>query len=116
MATVLIIYYKQIIEGYDDRSRFEIMQKVGMDKKLIQSSVHSQVLTMFLLPLAVSAVHLAFAFPLLRRILLALGLNEVNVFFWCTLITLAAFVVVYVLVYAVTARVYYRIVSGRGTR
>lgn len=116
MATVLIIYYKQIIEGYDDRNHFEIMQKVGMDQKLIQSSVHSQILTMFLLPLAVAAVHLAFAFPLLRRILLALGLNQVNVFFWCTLVTFAAFVVVYVLVYAVTARVYYRIVSGRETR
>ena len=111
MATVLIIYYKQIIEGYDDRSRFQIMRQVGMSKKLISSSVRSQVLTMFLLPLGVAAVHLCFAFPLLTRVLKALMLDNVSVFFWCTLITFAAFVVVYVLVYAITARVYYRTVS-----
>ncbi len=111
MATVLIIYYKQIIEGYDDRARYQIMRQVGMDKKLISSSVRSQVLTMFLLPLGVAAVHLCFAFPLLTRVLKALMLDNVSVFFWCTLITFAAFVVVYVLVYAITARVYYRTVS-----
>ena len=111
MATVLIIYYKQIIEGYDDRARYQIMRQVGMDKKLISSSVHSQVLTMFLLPLGMAAVHLCFAFPLLTRVLKALMLDNVSVFFWCTLITFAAFVVVYVLVYAITARVYYRTVS-----
>ena len=111
MATVLIIYYKQIIEGYDDRSRFQIMRQVGMSKKLISSSVRSQVLTMFLLPLGMAAVHLCFAFPLLTRVLKALMLDNVSVFFWCTLITFAAFVVVYVLVYAITARVYYRTVS-----
>ncbi len=111
MATVLIIYYKQIIEGYDDRARFQIMRQGGMDKKLISSSVRSQVLTMFLLPLGMAAVHLCFAFPLLTRVLKALMLDNVSVFFWCTLITFAAFVVVYVLVYAITARVYYRTVS-----
>ena len=111
MATVLIIYYKQIIEGYDDRARYQIMRQVGMDKKLISSSVRSQVLTMFLLPLGMAAVHLCFAFPLLTRVLKALMLDNVSVFFWCTLITFAAFVVVYVLVYAITARVYYRTVS-----
>lgn len=111
MATVLIIYYKQIIEGYDDRSRFQIMRQVGMSKKLISSSVRSQVLTMFLLPLGVAAVHLCFAFPLLTRVLRALALDNVMIFFWCTLITFAAFVVVYVLVYLITARVYYHTVS-----
>ena len=111
MATVLIIYYKQIIEGYDDRSRFQIMRQVGMSKKLISSSVRSQVLTMFLLPLGVAAVHLCFAFPLLTRVLRALALDNVIIFFWCTLITFGAFVVVYVLVYLITARVYYHTVS-----
>lgn len=111
MATVLIIYYKQIIEGYDDRSRFQIMRQVGMSKKLIFSSVRSQVLTMFLLPLGVAAVHLCFAFPLLTRVLRAQALDNVMIFFWCTLITFAAFVVVYVLVYLITARVYYHTVS-----
>ena len=111
LSTVLIIYYKQIIEGYDDRSRFQIMRQVGMSKKLISSSVRSQVLTMFLLPLGVAAVHLCFAFPLLTRVLRALALDNVMIFFWCTLITFAAFVVVYVLVYLITARVYYHTVS-----
>ena len=111
MATVLIIYYKQIIEGYDDRSRFQIMRQVGMSKKLISSSVRSQVLTMFLLPLGVAAVHLCFAFPLLTRVLKALALDNVMIFFWCTLVTFGAFVVVYVLVYLITARVYYHTVS-----
>ena len=111
MATVLIIYYKQIIEGYDDRSRFQIMRQVGMSKKLISSSVRSQVLTMFLLPLGVAAVHLCFAFPLLTRVLRALALDNVMIFFWCTLATFGAFVVVYVLVYLITARVYYHTVS-----
>ena len=112
MATVLIIYYKQIIEGYDDRARFEIMQKVGMDKKLISSSIRSQVLTMFLLPLAVAAMHLCFAFPLLSRVLAAMQLTYVHLFLGCTAVTFAAFVVVYLLVYVVTSRVYYKTVSA----
>lgn len=116
MATVLIIYYKQIIEGYDDRSRFQIMRQVGMSRKLISSSVRSQVLTMFLLPLGMAAVHLCFAFPLLTRVLKALALDNVSIFFWCTLITFAAFVLVYILVYLITARVYFRTVSVQERR
>lgn len=116
MATVLIIYYKQIIEGYDDRSRFQIMRQVGMSRKLISSSVRSQVLTMFLLPLGAAAVHLCFAFPLLTRVLKALALDNVSIFFWCTLITFAAFVLVYILVYLITARVYFRTVSVQERR
>ena len=111
MATVLIIYYKQIIEGYDDRSHFEIMQKVGMDKRLISSSVRSQVLTMFLLPLAVAAMHLAFAFPLLKYVLLGMGLLNTGLFLSCTVATFAVFTVVYLVVYLATARVYYKTVS-----
>lgn len=116
MATVLIIYYKQIIEGYDDRARFQIMRQVGMSRKLISSSVRSQVLTMFLLPLGMAAVHLCFAFPLLTRVLKALMMDEVPMFFWCTLITFAAFVLVYILVYLITARVYFRTVSVQERR
>lgn len=116
MATVLIIYYKQIIEGYDDRARFQIMRQVGMSRKLISSSVRSQVLTMFLLPLGAAAVHLCFAFPLLTRVLKALALDNVSIFFWCTLITFAAFVLVYILVYLITARVYFRTVSVQERR
>ena len=116
MATVLIIYYKQIIEGYDDRARFEILQKVGMDKKLIAASVRSQILTMFLLPLGAAALHLAVAFPLLTRVLKAMMLNNTPLFFTCTLATFGAFAAVYLVVYAFTSRVYYRIVSSRESR
>ena len=116
MATVLIIYYKQIIEGYDDRARFEILQKVGMDKKLIAASVRSQILTMFLLPLGVAALHLAMAFPLLTRVLKAMMLDNTPLFLTCTLATFGAFAAVYLIVYAFTSRVYYRIVSSRESR
>ena len=116
MATVLIIYYKQIIEGYDDRARFGILQKVGMDKKLIAASVRSQILTMFLLPLGVAALHLAVAFPLLTRVLKAMMLDNPPLFLTCTLATFGAFAAVYLVVYAFTSRVYYRIVSSRESR
>ena len=116
MATVLIIYYKQIIEGYDDRARFGILQKVGMDKKLIAASVRSQILTMFLLPLGVAALHLAVAFPLLTRVLKAMMLDNPPLFLTCTLATFGAFAAVYLVVYAFTSRVYYRIVSSRERR
>ena len=116
MATVLIIYYKQIIEGYDDRARFGILQKVGMDKKLIAASVRSQILTMFLLPLGVAALHLAVAFPLLTRVLKAMMLNNTPLFLTCTLATFGAFAAVYLVIYAFTSRVYYRIVSSRESR
>lgn len=111
MATVLIIYYKQLIEGYEDRSRFEIMQKVGMDAKLVKSSVHSQILTMFFLPLATAAIHLCFAFPLLSRCLKLLYMDDVKLFALCTLCTVLVFSIIYGLVYSLTARTYYGIVS-----
>ena len=72
-AAVLIIYYKQISEGYEDASRFEIMQNIGMTKKEIKRSINSQLLTVFYLPLLLSGVHLAFAFPIIRQILLLLN-------------------------------------------
>jgi len=112
MATVLIIYYKQLIEGYEDRNRFEIMQKVGMDDKLARSSIHSQILTMFFLPLVTAGVHLFFAFPLLSRCLKLLYLEDVKLFTLCTLCTLLVFSIIYGLVYMLTARTYYGIVSG----
>lgn len=111
MATVLIIYYKQIIEGYDDRSRFEILQKVGMDNHLISASVRSQVLTMFLLPLGVAAMHLAFAFPMLSTVLKGFCLTNTALFLRCTVLTFAAFAAVYLVVYIITSRVYYKTIS-----
>ncbi|MGM9568410.1 MAG: ABC transporter permease, partial [Clostridia bacterium] len=112
MATVLIIYYKQLIEGYEDRGRFEIMRRVGMEKSLIRASVKSQVLTMFALPLLAAAVHLIFAFPLLSRMLHALNLTNIPLFIGCTAVTFAVFAVFYVATYLLTARAYYTVVSS----
>ena len=112
MATVLIIYYKQLIEGYEDRNRFDIMRRVGMEKSLIRTSVKSQVLTMFALPLLAAAVHLIFAFPMLSRMLHALNLANVPLFIGCTTVTFAVFAVFYVVTYLLTARVYYTVISS----
>ena len=110
-ATVLIIYYKQIIEGYEDKERFEIMKKVGLSRREIKSAVKSQILTMFFLPLAMAVIHLAFAFPMVKRILSLLNLTDVSLFTVCTLIIVCVFAVCYAAVYAVTAKAYYKIVS-----
>ena len=110
-ATVLIIYYKQIIEGYEDKERFEIMRKVGLGKAEIKSAVKSQILTMFFLPLAVAVVHLAFAFPMVKHILSLMSLTNAPLFFACTAAVVCVFAVCYAAVYGLTARAYYKIVS-----
>lgn len=111
MATVLIIYYKQVSEGYDDKARFHIMQQVGMSKHEVKKSIHSQVLTVFFLPLIVAALHIAFAFKMITKILIILNLTNVNLFAVCTVATILIFGLFYALIYALTAKVYYRIVS-----
>ena len=110
-ATVIIIYYKQISEGMDDRGRFEILQKVGMNRSEIKKSINSQVLTVFFLPLCLAGIHIIFAFPMVRKILLALGLTDTPLFIRCTILCFAVFAVLYAIVYAMTSRTYYRIVS-----
>ena len=110
-AAVLIIYYKQISEGYEDQSRFGIMQKVGMTKAEIRRSINSQLLTVFYLPLVMAGLHLAFAFPMIRRLLLLFNLNNVGLFALATVISFVAFGVLYALIYRITGNVYYRIVS-----
>ncbi len=112
LATVLIIYYKQVSEGYEDQSRFEIMQKVGMTKKDIRSSINSQMLTVFFLPLIAAVLHLAFAFPIVRRILTVFNMNNVGLFLITTGISVLIFAVFYMLIYRVTSNAYYSIVSG----
>lgn len=112
LAAVLIIYYKQICEGYEDQARFDIMQKVGMTKGEIRRSINSQVLTVFFLPLLMAGVHLAFAFPLIRKLLLLFGLAKVGLFAGVTVVCFVAFTLFYVLVYRLTSRSYFRIVSG----
>ena len=111
VATVIIIYYKQISEGMDDRGRFEILQKVGMNRSEIKKSINSQVLTVFFLPLCLAGIHIIFAFPMIRKILLAIGLTDTPLFIRCTILCFAVFAVLYAIVYAMTSRTYYRIVS-----
>lgn len=112
IAAVLIIYYKQISEGYEDQARFEVMQKVGMTKREIRRSINSQLLTVFFLPLVFAALHLTFAFPLIQKILLAFGLDNVRLFAVTTAVCLALFALFYTVVYRLTANAYYAIVSG----
>ena len=111
MATVLIIYYKQISEGYDDRERYQIMQKVGMSKKEVKRSIRSQVLSVFFLPLVVAVIHVAVAFKVMTKILGVLNLTNISLFAVCTIITIAVFAVFYIIVYSITAKEYYRIVN-----
>lgn len=112
MATILIIYYKQISEGYEDKKRFEIMQNVGMSYAEVKKSINSQILTVFFLPLIMAGIHVAFAFPMINIIMGALALMNTTLFAVCTLGCFALFSVVYVVVYILTAKVYYRIVKN----
>lgn len=111
MATVLIIYYKQVSEGYEDRRRFAIMQQVGMSRQEVWAAVRTQVLTMFFLPLGTAFIHLAFAFPTISRMLRVFSLYNVELFLVCTLACAGVFAVIYAMVYFITARTYYRIVG-----
>lgn len=109
---MLIIYYKQISEGYEDQARFNIMRKVGMTKKEIRKSINSQLLTVFFLPLLGAGLHLAFAFPIIRRLLLLFNLNNASLFALTTVISFVVFALFYTLVYRATSNAYYNIVSG----
>ena len=111
LATVLMLYYKQISEGYEDQSRFEIMQKVGMTTRQIKKSVNSQVLTVFFLPLAAAILHLAFAFPLIRKLLILFGFTNLQLLLIVTVVCVLVFALFYILVYRITSRVYYKIVA-----
>lgn len=111
MATVLIIYYKQISEGYDDKERYQIMQKVGMSKREIKRSIRSQVLIVFFLPLVTALIHIAVAFKVITKLLRVLSLTNVPLFLECTIVTAAVFAVFYGIVFAVTAKEYYKIVN-----
>lgn len=110
LGTVLIIYYKQISEGYADKKRFEIMEKVGMSQKEVRQSIRSQVLKVFFLPLGMAVIHICAAFPLMTRLLEMLNLNNHPLFFGCTCVTILVFTVLYGIVYSLTARTYYKIV------
>lgn len=111
IATILIMYYKQISEGYGDKTRFEIMQKVGMNKSTIKQSISSQVLIVFFLPLITAGLHVAFAMPIIIRLLAMFGLTNIPLFLTASGICFVVFTIFYTVVYKITAKTYYKIVS-----
>ena len=113
MGTAMIIYYKQISEGYEDQKRFEIMQKVGLSRREVRSSVRRQILMVFFLPLLMAMLHITMAFPMIRRMLLLFGMTNTKLFIGCTAGTVLIFAVVYGLIYLMTARSYYHIVERK---
>ena len=113
MGTAMIIYYKQISEGYEDQKRFEIMQKVGLSRREVRSSVRRQILMVFFLPLLMAMLHIIMAFPMIRRMLLLFGMTNTKLFIGCTAGTVLIFAVVYGLIYLMTARSYYHIVERK---
>lgn len=113
METVLIIYYKQISEGYEDKERYAIMERVGMSNTEVKASINSQVRTVFFLPLVTAVIHLAAAFPLLKRLLSLLNLTNSTLFVWCLAGTVVVFAVIYLGVFMLTSRSYYKIVGNQ---
>lgn len=110
-ATGLIIYYKQISEGYDDRKRFVIMQKVGMSSSEVKRTIKKQVLMVFILPIIVAAIHVAVSFRIFKMILNLLSFSNTGLFGICTLVTVLVFTIIYVLMYILTSGLYYKIVK-----
>lgn len=114
MATVLIIYYKQISEGYEDRSRFEIMMKVGMSHEEVKNTIRSQILIVFFIPILVAIIHVAVSFRIVKMLMSVLSLgNDATLFIMYTVVTVVIFFVIYAIVYAITAKAYYNIVNGK---
>ena len=111
MGTAMIIYYKQISEGYEDQGRFQIMQKVGMSRREVKGAIRRQILLVFFIPLVMAMVHISMAFPLIRRLLLLFGMANTKLYVGCTAGTVLAFALVYGLIYSMTARSYYKIVE-----
>ncbi|MEY8467917.1 ABC transporter permease [Faecalibaculum rodentium] len=112
MASVLIMYYKQISEGFEDQKRFDIMTRVGLDNRQIRKTIHFQVLAVFFLPLAMAGIHVAFAFPMISKMLALLGMGDITLFMITCLIVFAIFAILYVIVYGLTSRTYYQLVKG----
>ena len=116
IATVLIIYYKQITEGYQDKTRYEIMRKVGLDQRETARCIRSQVLLVFFLPLVTAGIHTAFAFPMITRMLRVLAMTNIPGFAWTTLLCFLVFAAFYIAVYLLTSKIYYNIVSLNESR
>lgn len=116
MGTAMIIYYKQVSEGYEDVRRFTIMQQVGMSNKEVKRSIHSQIILVFFLPLVTAVLHLGFAFPMLQKILMMMNLQNFDLLLWSTIGCVAFFVLIYTVIYLITARTYYKIVQSSSDR
>lgn len=110
MITVLIIYYKQISEGFEDRERFTIMTKVGLSRDVVKAAIHTQMRTVFFMPITVAVIHLAMAFPMLKLIMQIFGLTNASLFVGCLAATTAVFAVIYFVVFRFTSGSYYRVV------
>lgn len=111
IATIIIMYYKQVAEGLEDKNKFEIMQRVGLDKDLIRKSINSQILTVFFTPLIVAGLHLIFAFPLITKLLSLLMLTNIRLFMIVTCISVIIFSIVYYAIYKITSKVYYEAIN-----
>lgn len=111
MITVLIIFYKQISEGYDDKERFSIMEKVGMSNDEVKATIRSQVRTVFFLPILMAAIHVGMAFPMIKRLLFLFGLSNTALFTGCMAGTILVFTLIYLLVFLKTSKTYYKIVG-----
>ena len=113
MINVLIIFYKQISEGYDDKERFSIMEKVGMSNDEVKATIRSQVRTVFFLPILMAAIHVGMAFPMIKRLLWLFGLSNTALFAGCMAGTILVFTLIYLLVFLKTSKTYYKIVGGQ---
>lgn len=110
-GAALITYFKQVSEGYDDREKFQIMQKVGLDKQMIRKTTRLQIVWMFLLPLIIAVTHVTFAFPIIQKLLLLFSVVNTALVFWCFIGVIVGFSVIYWIIYQVTSKVYYSIVE-----
>ena len=113
LGMVLIIYYKQITEGYEDQDRFQILMKVGMTPKEVRQTINSQVMTVFFLPLVVAGIHTAFAFPMIEKMVQLLAFTDRKFLILVTVCSYLVFALFYIIVYLVTSKQYYKIVSGK---
>ena len=111
IGTVLITYFKQVSEGYDDREKFQIMQKVGLDQKMIKDSTRIQIIWMFFLPILLSIIHIAFAYPIIQKILVIFGISDKKLLIISILSVVVAFSLIYYLIYRITSKIYYTIVK-----
>ena len=111
VGTVLITYFKQISEGFDDREKFQIMQRVGLDEQMIRSSTRMQLMWMFVLPLVTAVIHVSFAYPIVEKLLMMFGILSSTTWIKSFSVVIVSFAFVYFLIYSLTSRVYYRLVK-----